>query len=59
MQTSVTWKIKAQIEAFIHVSVTSTQTFAGKNKNPTVVENVFFSLELEIGTYINLYSFES
>ena len=30
-----------------------------KIKNPAVVENVFFSLELGAGTYINLYSFES
>ena len=59
MQTSVTWKIKAQIKAFIQASVTPAQTFAGKIKNPAVVENVFFSLELGAGTYINLYSFES
>ena len=31
-----------------------------KIKNPAIVENVFFfSLELELGTYINLYLFES
>ena len=31
-----------------------------KIKNPAVVEKVFFfSLELEAGTHINLYSFES
>ena len=35
--------------------------FRGKKiKNPAMVEDViFFSLELELGTYINLYSFES
>ena len=61
MQTSVTWKIKAWMKAFIQASVTPAQTFAGKNylQNPAVVEKVFFSLELEAGTYINLYSFES
>ena len=33
---------------------------AEKIKNPAVVKNVFFFLlELEVGTYINLYSFES
>ena len=30
-----------------------------KIKNPEVVENVFFSPELEVGTYINLYPFAS
>ena len=61
IQTSVTWKIKVQIQAFIQASVTPAQTFAGKKiKNPLAVKNVFFlSLELEVGTYINLYSFES
>ena len=63
MQTSVTWKIyKAQIKAFIQASVIySGSDFRRKKiKNPAAVENVFFfSLELEAGTCINLYSFES
>ena len=60
MHTSVTWKIKAQIKTFIQASVTPAQLLPEKIKNPAVVENVFFfSLELEVGTYINLYSFES
>ena len=64
MQTSVTWKIyKAQIKAFIQASVIysgSDLRRKKKIKNPVVVENVlFFSLELEVGTCINLYSFES
>ena len=58
MQTSVTWKM--QIKAFIQASVTPAQTSPEKIKNPAVVEKVFFfSLELEAGTYINLYSFAS
>ena len=59
MQTSVTWKIKVQIKAFIQASVTPAQTYAGKIKNPAEVEKVFSSLKLEAGTYINLYSLES
>ena len=72
MQTSVTWKIKAQIKAevkaeikaeikaFIQASVTPAQTFRRKKlKTQRWSKKVFFSLELEAGTYINLYSFES
>ena len=34
--------------------------FGGKKiKNPSIVDDVFFSIELELGTYINLYLFES
>ena len=34
--------------------------FRGKKiKNLAIVDDAFFSLELELGTYINLYSFQS
>ena len=59
MQTSVTWKIKARIKAFIKLLLVRLKLSPEKIKNPAVVEKVFFSLELEAGTYINLYSFES
>ena len=57
MQTSVTWKIKARIKS--KLLLLQLKLSPEKIKNPAVVEKVFFLLELEAGTYINLYSFES
>ena len=55
MQTSVTWKIKAQIKALSKLLLLRLKLSREKIKNPAVVENVFFSPELEVGTYINLF----
>ena len=50
-QQFVTWG-----PSFCHTG----SNFRGKKiKNPAIVDDVFFSLELELGTYLNLYSFES
>ena len=45
----------------IQASVTPAQTLAGRKLNTqrSSIMCVLFSLELELGTYINLYSFES
>ena len=63
LQASVTWKIKVHnsLSHGINASVTPAQTFAeGKFKTSSARRKYyFFPLQLEIETYINLYSFES
>ena len=66
-QQFVTWDTGCRLLSMSHgrskyviqASVTPAQTFAPQKLKPDAVENVFCSLELELGTYINLHSFES
>ena len=60
MQTSVTWKIKLKRRSkrLSKLLLLRVKLSPEKIKTPAVVEKVFFSLELEAGTYINLYLFE-
>ena len=57
MQTSVIWKIKVCLSKLWLLRL----KFLPEKKinNPALVENVSFSLELELGTYKSLYLFES
>ena len=44
-------------EAMVIKSLVS-GVFSGKNKTPALVKNPFYSLQTQLGTYVNLYSFE-
>ena len=60
MQSSVTYgRSKRRSKRLSKLLLLQLKLSPEKIKNPAVVENVFFSLQLEAGTYINLYSFES
>ena len=57
MQISVTWKIKVRLSKFLLLWL---KLSPEKIKNPALIKNVFFHQnKFELGTYINIYSFES
>ena len=53
------WGERVFLEDHWNLSSSLYTVFAGKKLKPQRSSKIFFSLEIALGTYINLYSFES